>query len=120
MAQSPCQSDVGQSAGASRGSIYRATSPTTNRAHAADPHRFVRDDDAVRARGGIGDRVVVERPDRAQVDDGGFDPVALERGGGFERAPDRDAVGDDRDVAAVRSKRLQYSVSLPLLHSVRN
>src|SRR3546814_5117048 len=43
----------------------------------------------------------VERADRAQIDDLGFNPLARKLVGGFEREPDADRIADDRDVAAL-------------------
>ena len=40
------------------------------------------------------DRLVIERPQGAQIDDLGFDIVGGERGGGIQRLPQRSAISD--------------------------
>ena len=54
--------------------------------------------------GGGADRLFVERRDRRHVDDARADAPFGERVGRLERARDHDAVGDDRDVAALAQR----------------
>src|SRR3546814_8626110 len=67
----------------------------------SDRPAFLDDDEMVRLLEAGEHRRGVERADRAQIDDLGFNPLARKLVGGFEREPDADRIADDRDVAAL-------------------